>query len=289
MKLTVIIPAYNASSTIQDLLDSFLEQDYRDSEVIVIDDCSQDDTPSLLEISPFKTLSLDKNHGPAFCRNVGAAMASGDILVFTDSDCRVGKDWLKNISRRFSENKADAVMGRLVIDASTFLGDSISSLGFPAGGSVGFDRIWKVDSDGYTHSLSTCNFAIKKNVFDEVGGFDTSFPFPGGEDSLLAYQLVRAGFRIKYCPEVIAYHGARSSFRDFIKWQFRRGVSSFIFSRKVDKQKDFISLRFWSTKNIIKDCWGDRKFPLILFLLFVSVSVQSVGFFIGKYKKISKG
>jgi glycosyltransferase involved in cell wall biosynthesis len=289
MKLTVIIPAYNASSTIQDLLDSFLEQDYKDFEVVVIDDCSQDDTPRLLEASSAKTLFLDQNQGPAFCRNTGASMALGDILVFTDSDCRVEKDWLKNISTRFADDKTDAVMGRLLIDASTFLGDSISSLGFPAGGSIGFDRIWKVDPEGYTHSLSTCNFAIKKNVFDKIGGFDTSFPYPGGEDSLLAYQLVKADFKIKYCPEVITYHGARKSFRDFIKWQFRRGISSFIFSGKISQQKDFLSLRFWSTKNIIKDRCRDRKFPLILFLLFVSVSMQSAGFLFGKYKKMSKG
>ncbi len=289
MKLTVIIPAYNASSTIQDLLDSLSEQDYQDFEVVVVEDCSQDDTPRLLEESRVKTLFLNKNQGPAFCRNAGASMASGDILVFTDSDCRVGKDWLKNISIRFSDDKTDAVMGRLVIDGSTFLGDSISCLGFPAGGSIGFDRIWKVDSAGYTHSLSTCNFAIKKNIFDKIGGFDTSFPYPGGEDSLLAYRLVKAGFRIRYCPDIIVYHGARSSFMDFIKWQFRRGISSFIFSGKVDKQRDFLSLRLWSTKNIVREYKRDHKFPLILFLLFVSVSIQSAGYLFGKYKKLSKG
>jgi len=203
MKFTVIIPAYNAASTLQNLLDSLYEQEHRGFEVVVVDDCSKDDTPRILKKSPVRTLLLDKNQGPAFCRNAGASMASGEILVFTDSDCRAAKDWLGKMSVHFSDDKIDAVMGRLVIDASTFLGDSISSLGFPAGGSAGFDRIWRVSPDGYTHSLSTCNFAIKKSVFDRVGGFDTSFPYPGGEDSLLAYHLVREGYRIKYCPDFL--------------------------------------------------------------------------------------
>lgn len=68
---------------------------------------------------------------------------------------------------------------------SNLLGDSISALGFPAGGAIVFDKIWKVNQDGFTDSLSTCNCAVKKDIFQKMGGFDDSFPFPGGEDSFL--------------------------------------------------------------------------------------------------------
>ena len=218
---------------------------------------------------------------------MGAQSARGDILVFTDSDCQVDRNWINNIENHFSDNFTDAVIGKLVLLPSTFLGDSISALGFPAGGAIGFDKIWKVDERGFTNSLSSCNCAMKKDIFWEVGGFDESFPYPGGEDSFLAHSLIRSNYRIRYCPEVLAYHKARDSLTDFIKWQFRRGVSSFIFSKKIAKKGDFISLRMWSTGNIIRHYCNDKKFPLVIFLLGTGFFIQFIGFLFAKTNRRS--
>jgi GT2 family glycosyltransferase len=227
---------------------------------------------------------LSKNHGPAYCRNIAAKSARGEILVFTDSDCCVDRNWLANIYNYFSQNDIETIMGRLVLLPSSFLGNSISALGFPAGGTLGFDRIWKVDQNGFTDSLSTCNCAVKKNIFRAVGGFDESFPFPGGEDSLFAYNLRQLNYRIKYCPDVLVYHGSRDSLIDFVKWQFKRGVSSYIFSTKVSGKKNFLSLRLWSTGNILRHYYNDKKFPLIVMLLSASLLVQSAGFLYGRHQ-----
>ncbi|MDP2647301.1 MAG: hypothetical protein Q8P24_20400, partial [Desulfobacterales bacterium] len=209
------------------------------------------------------------------------------ILAFTDSDCIAGNNWLENIQRHFSEDDTEAIMGKVALLPSTFLGDSISALGFPAGGAIGFDKIWRVDPKGFTDSLSCCNCAIKKDIFLEIGGFDGYFPYAGGEDSLLAYKIRKLNYRIKYCPDVLVYHGARDSFRDFVRWQFRRGVSSFIFSTRVSDKVNFLSLRIWSTGNILKTYYRNKKFPLVLFLLGTSVLVQSIGFFFAKHNKDS--
>lgn len=285
MRFSIIVPAYNAEADLPSLLESLSNQTIDDFEVIVVDDCSRDDTPKIARSYLCKVVQLSENHGPAYCRNIGAKNAKGDILVFTDSDCKVDLNWLKNISRHFSQNTADAIMGRLVMLPSTFLGDSISALGFPAGGAIGFDKIWRVDKDGFTDSLSSCNCAIKKNIFWEIGGFDESFPYPGGEDSLLAYCLVRLNYKIRYCPGVVAYHSARDSLRGFLKWQFRRGMSSFIFSTKISNKKNFLLLRLWSTENIIRYYCPSKRLPLVLFLLGTSFFVQFVGFLFAKYDK----
>ena len=181
MRLSVIVPAYNAKTTLPKLLDSLTNQSCNDFEIIIVDDYSKDNTPQIAQSYPCRLMQLSENRGPAYCRNIGAKNAGGDILVFTDSDCRVDRKWLDNILKHFSENDCDAIMGRLMLMPSTFLGDSISALGFPAGGAIGFDKIWKVDNEGFTDSLSSCNCAVKKEVFQEVGGFDESFPYPGGE------------------------------------------------------------------------------------------------------------
>jgi GT2 family glycosyltransferase len=228
-------------------------------------------------------IRLEENRGPAYSRNIGAKAARGDILAFTDSDCRVTPDWVANISRSFSENETDAVMGRLVIMHSNTMGDSISCLGFPAGGAVGFDKIWRVDENGFTDSLSTCNCAIRKEVFWRASGFDETFPTPSGDDVFLAYKLRRADYRIKYCPEIVTFHPARSSFKSFVRWHYMRGKGSYTFARKVNNKKYFINLRIWSTINIIKHCYKDVKFPLIISLYLISFITQMAGFAVSKY------
>lgn len=287
MKFSVIVPAYEAEATLPILLDSLSTQSYKDFEVIVIDDCSKDGTAEVARSYDCKIVQLSENRGPAYCRNVGAKKARGEVLVFTDSDCCVDRHWLENIQRHFLKNDPEVLMGKLVLRPSTFLGDSISALGFPAGGAIGFDKIWKVDQKGFTDSLSSCNCAVKKDIFWKVGGFDESFPYPGGEDSFLAYNLRRLNYRIRYCPDVLVYHEARDSFRDFFKWQFRRGESSFIFSTKVSNRKDFVSLRIWSTGNIIRYYFRDKKFPMVLFLLCTSLFLQFIGFLLAKHKRES--
>lgn len=284
MKISVIVPAYNAAEAILTLLNSLSNQSFKDFEVIVVDDCSQDDTPNIVNSFPSSLIQLSENYGPAYCRNVGAGVAKGEILVFTDSDCHVAHTWLENIHKNISQNDVAAIMGRLVLMPSTLLGDSISAIGFPAGGAIGFDKIWKVDPKGFTHSLSSCNCAVRKDIFEKIGGFNESFPYPGGEDSLLAYDLRRLNYRIKYCPDVLVFHTARDSLKGFLKWQFRRGISSYIFSTKVSNKEKFLSLRIWSTGNIIRRYYKDKKFPLILMLLTASFCVQFAGFLYGRHK-----
>ena len=254
----------------------------RNFEVIVVDDCSTDNTIDIVKKFPAKLICMTKNSGPACCRNTGVKNASGEIIVFTDSDCKVAVNWLNNISKYFEKNSTCTIMGKVILSASNYLGDSISALGFPAGGAIGFDKIWKVDKHGYTNSLSTANCAVKKEIFTTIGGFDETFPYPGGEDSLFAYKLQLYNFKIRYMPSIIVYHGARNKFYGFIKWQFKRGISSYIFSKKVEKKSDFLLLRLWSTKNIIKHYIKDIKFPLILSLIFISFFTQTLGFIYAK-------
>ena len=134
MKISVIVPVYNAESTLPDLLDSLFNQTHRGFEIIVVDDCSSDSTAHIAKNYSCCLIRLKENRGPAYCRNIGAKKARGELLVFTDGDCRADPGWLENVVRHFSKNDVVALMGRLELLPSNFLGDSISALGFPAGG-----------------------------------------------------------------------------------------------------------------------------------------------------------
>jgi GT2 family glycosyltransferase len=225
-----------------------------------------------------KVIRMPENRGPAAARNAGAAVARGNALAFTDSDCRPTPPWTAAIARRLGNSTEDAIMGRVVLGPSSRLGNAISALGFPAGGSVGFEKIWKVDRRGYTTSLSTCNCAVRRSVFTQLGGFDTGFPYAGGEDSLLAHHLVRAGFRIRYSPDVVIHHAARDRLGDFARWQYKRGKSSYIFFRKVSGQGRFVRLRGWSVKNVLHQAWKDRRLTGILGLMVMGYTAQAMGF-----------
>ena len=266
-------------------MSALAEQTYKEFEVIIVDDGSTDQTASLAAGSGFLLVKTDGNRGPAYARNAGAAAARGTFLVFTDADCVPRPDWMAAVARRLADGKVDALMGRVVLEESNWLGNTISALGFPAGGAVGFDKIWKVDAAGNTTSFSTCNCAVRKEVFRAVGGFDESFPYPGGEDSLLARHVVAAGCRIRYCPRAVVHHAARSDFRGFLQWQYKRGVSSYIFSKKVTEKSSFLKLRLWSAGNVL--AYGIKQCNLVAVALFLALSylVQIAGFLSARYDR----
>ena len=90
-KVSVILPVYNASGTIRDTLDSVLRQSYENYELIIIEDCSKDDSLAIVKSyekvdSRIKVLANSKNSGVAFSRNKGIQAAIGDYIAFLDSD-----------------------------------------------------------------------------------------------------------------------------------------------------------------------------------------------------------
>lgn len=285
MRLSIIVPAYNAEKSLPNLITSLAAQTYRDFEVILIDDGSTDATARLIEDSGFAMQKTGGNRGPAHARNIGAAASRGDVLVFTDADCAPSADWTANVARLMSAGGCEALMGRLVLEKSNYLGNAISALGFPAGGSVGFENIWRVDSAGFTDSFSTCNCAIKAEAFTLAGGFDESFPYPGGEDTLLAKKLVSQGYRIRFCPAAVVYHAARSDLRDFFKWQFKRGISSYIFSKKVETKGPFLAMRLWSSMNVIKTAGRNNHLGIVMLLLVMSYGTQFAGYLLARLNR----
>ncbi len=279
LAISVIVPAYNSEKTIENTLKSLQKQTMSPDEVIIVDDASTDRTPDIAE-KYFRLIRLTQNQGPAKARNIGIRNAAGDIVAFIDADCEATPTWIESIKKCFTKNPEEMViMGNIQIPASTVLGDSISALGFPGGGAVGFDKMWKVDEHGYTDHITSANFAARKKVFETYGFFDESFPLPGSEDPELSFRLSRLGVRIHYCSEVLVYHVPRTSFASFVRWQVVRGRGNYYFKQKVGPVGNFIKLRLWSSMNIVKKYIFDIKFPIIIGLLGVSFFLQQYGFY----------
>src|SRR5215471_8014528 len=101
MQVSVVIPAFEASSTIERCLHALSAQSMprEQYEIIVVDDGSSDDTARRAANAGARVVRLQHNLGPAAARNAGVAIARGDAIVFTDADCEPTREFLMRLTR----------------------------------------------------------------------------------------------------------------------------------------------------------------------------------------------
>ena len=160
VEFSVIIPTYNNASKISGTIQSVLKQSFQDWEIIIVDDGSTDDTEkrisSLISENANLYFQKQKNRGVAFARNSGAKLSKGKFITFIDSDDTVTDQWLAD----FHNLAADETAGYL-------------SCGYKLNGKHHSPRIIKgISSSKYSSLAGT--FALKKEVFDQIGGYDTN-------------------------------------------------------------------------------------------------------------------
>lgn len=281
--ISVIIPCYNPDSgLLEKLCASLAGQTLKDFEVILVDDHSSRADYGRLPDPRFRVIFKTSNTGPADSRNAGAAASASDRLFFTDSDCELAPRTLETAADLLRGE--DAVMGDTVTRASSFIGRAVALMGFPGGGSIGFSNVWRVDPGGYTESVSSCNFAIRKDVFFGAGGFDSGFPVPGGEDTVFAKVLRGKGGRIKHAPGQVVYHVEKDSLRGFVRWQLTRGRGNYHIKRKLGRIGGFLKLRLWSFRNSLRLA-GPLYAPFVAALFALSAVCQTIGYHIEKKKE----
>jgi glycosyltransferase involved in cell wall biosynthesis len=276
--ISVIIPSYNPlPQHLETLHRSLLAQTLGEFEVVVVDDASDRADYSMLTDPRFRVVRRDHRSGPAACRNAGATEASGDRIFFTDTDCELAPETLE-IACRTLETEG-ACTGNTVTKVRTPFGRTVALLGFPGGGSIGFDRVWRVDGDGYARSFSSCNLGMRRDVFDAAGRFDESFPVPGGEDTVLARHMVDRGMKIRYVPAQVVYHVEKDTLRGFVRWQITRGRGNYHIKRRVPNVGGYLRLRVWTFSNSLKAAGPLYALP-VLALIAASVALQSWGFWL---------
>ena len=113
--VSVIIPAFNASATIERTIDSVLKQTYRNLEIILVDDGSTDDTMDIIRSKFFSEAGIkilaQKNLGVSAARNAALAVCSGDYIRFVDADDTLPHESVELMVRRAAEDHADLVIG----------------------------------------------------------------------------------------------------------------------------------------------------------------------------------
>lgn len=183
--ISIVIPTYNASRFIPDLLDSIFKQAVDDMEVIIVDDCSTDNTVEIVRKYPVRLIAMERNGGPAKARNRGVREAKGDIIFFLDSDVVVLNGTVKAVKEHFEKNpSAKCVIG--ICDTMSL------NKGFVPHYMAMFEYIHLIGTPGNKVSVFAprCG-AIKKDFFEEIGGYNESYKGADVEDFELARRVNR--------------------------------------------------------------------------------------------------
>lgn len=213
-KVSVIIPVYNGEAIIENCIKHLSNQNYPKEklEIIIVDNNSSDKTVEVSRKYNVITV-LCETKGPSAARNMGIKISSGDLLLFTDADCIVDKNW---------------VINHVLVHAYFEVSDpSVKLIG---GGIAGKNKnLWSICDDicswaEFNPSLPprmivkhhpTANISISKDILEELGGFDEALR--SGEDFAFCKKISEKGYKMFFAPDAKIMHINRTSFKTVMK------------------------------------------------------------------------
>jgi glycosyltransferase involved in cell wall biosynthesis len=220
--VSIIIPVYNAGTTIDAQLASLVTQSYGGPwEIIAADNGSHDD--SVARVRAWTDRFVDRNAtlevvdasatpGAGSARNAGARQATGDLLLFCDADDTMGDGWLAAMVEALG--RYDLVGG--AVETALLNPPPRSYWGAP----VPDGEHW-----GEGESPSYCigsNFGLRRAVFEAIGGWSEDYP-KGGDDQDICRKAILAGFRQGFAPEAVVHRRHRSTLRALARQHYGYG------------------------------------------------------------------
>lgn len=222
VEVSIVIPTKNNEDIIDKCLSSIQNIDYpKDKmEVIIVDGHSSDNTVEIAEKFGARIIYENVGTRGGAC-NIGVRSAKGEFIAFTDADCVVPKDWLKNLIKHFDREDIASVGGPNVTpeddtELAKCIGGVLSFLSKP-GSRYGLD----VDKVVETFHNSGCNAVYRKKAI-EAGWFNEKLITC--EDEELDYRILEKGYRILYTPDAKVNHYRRPTWKSFAKQAYRYAV-----------------------------------------------------------------
>lgn len=164
--VSVVVPNYNAGPALRSCLTAAQSQTYAPLEILLIDDCSTDDSVAVAEELGVRVVSTGTNSGVAVARNTGAAHAGGEIIVFVDADVRIEPDAVATAVAMLRENPAiGALCG--TYDAEPLIRDSLIEEYRCL-----HQYYWLSEHEGRIGTVHTAILAMRREVFEEIGPFN---------------------------------------------------------------------------------------------------------------------
>lgn len=213
---TVVIPVWNQWQMTQACLETLRPTLGVHDEVVVVDNGSEDFTPTGLKQFPWvKVITNEVNQGFAIACNQGAAIAKNDVVVFLNNDTLLPAKWLDGLLWPFEDStvfatgpRSNFVSGPQMVEEANYAAGSMSEL-------RKFAKKWREEHRGQTQETTRlvgfC-LAVRRDILEQVGGFDEGFETGGAEDDDLCLRLVKAGGRLLICDESFVHHHGHATF-----------------------------------------------------------------------------
>jgi glycosyltransferase involved in cell wall biosynthesis len=235
--LSVIIPAYNAASTLGQQLEALKAQTYQgDWEIIVVDNGSTDDTVELVrryqaQLPHLHLVHAPEKQGASYARNVGARAARGGAFLFCDADDRANPGWVAALAEALE--KHDWVTGAIEVQTLN-----------PNPPQQQYSR--KGAGQIYLNFLPfavSCNFAISRQAFEAAEGFSEAFP--RSQDVDFSWRLQLRGYTIHDAPEAVMHYRYRRTLRSI--WQQVASVGT----------AEVNLYRHYASQGMPRSSWGE--------------------------------
>ncbi len=268
-KVSVMIPVYNGEKTLKQCIASVLNQSYKNYEVIVVDNNSTDETEEIIKkfhkLNPKVKYIFEEKIGRSAARNAGIKSSVGKIVVMTDSDCVVSKNWIEKIIRPIVYENETAVMG--------FEEDLVKNYWTKNTQKADWRFIKRNVSGKYVNTVDTKNFAIKSSVLKQLM-FD---PKIINCDDFDFYLRLKQIAKVRFLPNVRVGHYHKNSFLGTVKINFERAIWIVRiykkFRNKIDLQKEYVTesiflkkgttFLFWKLIQFLRMPIGEAFFALV--------------------------
>jgi GT2 family glycosyltransferase len=204
-RLSVVISTRDRAWELDRCLRSLAPERSEIHEIIIVDDGSVDTTTAVAHKAGATVIRLRDRMGICVARNAGAAQAGGEILAFVDDDTEVAPGWATELRLAFADGPA-LVGGRIHVPPPKSLAEWFR-------GKPGHHD--PTGRSGFLPFVCGANFAIRAEVFRELGGFDEVLP--SSEDMDLSFRAQLGGYEVAFPPDAALTHWSRSSIRGMLR------------------------------------------------------------------------
>ena len=285
-KVTVMIAARNEEEKIAATIEDTLAQDYPKNltEIIIVDDHSTDRTAEIIRsYAPqgVKLLQLNEDNPLNSYKKKAIAEAirvsTGDLMVATDADCRMGPLWLSSIVNFFETERPVMISSPVAYFQEKSLFERLQTLEFSYLVAIGASFIGN-------NRASTCNganFAYRKDVFYEVGGFKGIDELASGDDELLLQKVAeryKGQIGFLKLPEAVVYTHGKANLKEFLS-QRRRWASKS--TKYKDKKVVALAVGIWLFNislliNALLGFYNIYFFKLFLIQFFCKITFEAL-------------
>lgn len=227
--ISIIIPTFNRPEPLHQCLLALMQLEYPGGcfEVIVVDDGGDPDARMPFEASHRNIRFLhQQNAGPGAARNLGASHAQGELLAFTDDDCRPRPGWLRALARTYLQTPGTGVGGRTI--------NAVIHNPFSSASQAVLDVMHRYfnEESGRCVFFPSNNALFPRKEFLDIGGFDERFRT--AEDRNLCDRWIASGKVLKYAPDAVVEHLHPLSLSGLFTqhFQYGKGASRFYRTRK---------------------------------------------------------